>query len=273
MKKFEGVLFCSDLDGTLLASNHDVSAENLKAIEYFKSEGGFFTFVTGRMPYFVSAIYNKVNPNAPFGCINGGGLYDHREERYIWTQALSHDVLALVDYAVKHFPEVGVQINAFDRLWFCRENRCMEDFRRATKVPHLVCDHRDFQDPIAKILFGDRDADRILRLREELEAHPLASSFGFINSEPSFCEILPKGLSKGTLLEKLAEHLGVSPDKTIAIGDYQNDISMIQTAKLGFAVANACQEAKEAADFVTVSNNEHAIARVIEGLDRGKFRI
>ncbi len=272
MKKFEGMLFCSDLDGTLLVRG-DVSPENLEAIEYFKKEGGIFTFVTGRMPYFVSTIYNKVQPNAPFGCINGGGIYDHREQRYLWTQELSHDVLELVDYAVRRFPEVGVQINAFDHLWFCRESQTMEDFRRATKVPHLVCDYHNFSDPIAKILFGDRNWDAIRRLREDLEAHPLAPSFGFVSSEPAFCEILPKGLSKGTLLEKLAELLNISMDKTIAIGDYQNDIAMLQKAKLGFAVANACQSAKDAADFVTVSNREHAIARVIEGLDRGEFPI
>ena len=59
--------------------------------------------------------------------------------------------------------------------------------------------------------------------------------------------------------------------KIIAIGDYNNDISMFRAAGIGIAVANGCQEAIDAADFVTVSNEEHAIANVIGGLQSGKY--
>ena len=50
MGKFDGMLICTDLDGTLLEKNRSISEENHNAIEYFKSEGGIFTFITGRMP-------------------------------------------------------------------------------------------------------------------------------------------------------------------------------------------------------------------------------
>ena len=56
MKKFDGILICTDLDGTILDDNKNISAENLDAIEYFKSEGGLFNFVTGRMPFYVKYI-------------------------------------------------------------------------------------------------------------------------------------------------------------------------------------------------------------------------
>lgn len=72
MGRFDGILICTDLDGTLLNSDRRISKENLEAIEYFKQEGGIFTFVTGRMPFFVSDMYEAVQPNAPFGCVNGG---------------------------------------------------------------------------------------------------------------------------------------------------------------------------------------------------------
>ena len=91
MKKFEGILICTDLDGTLLRDDKSISKENLEAIEYFKAEGGYFTFVTGRLPYFVQNIYNTVNPNVPFGCSNGGAIYDHREKKYIYSKELSKE--------------------------------------------------------------------------------------------------------------------------------------------------------------------------------------
>ena len=85
MGKFDGVLVCTDLDGTLLRNDKTISKENLEAIEYFKNEGGYFTIVTGRMPYYVGDIVPKVKPNVPFGCVNGGGLYDYESKKYLWT--------------------------------------------------------------------------------------------------------------------------------------------------------------------------------------------
>ena len=61
--------------------------------------------------------------------------------------------------------------------------------------------------------------------------------------------------------------------KTIAVGDYNNDISMIRFAGAGYAVFNAVDEVKLAADHVTVSNNEHAIAKIIDDIDSGKVLI
>ena len=80
MKTFEGILICTDLDGTLLRNDKSISRENSEAIEYFKANGGRFTFVTGRMPYFSQKAREMINPNAPIGCINGGGVYDYEKE-------------------------------------------------------------------------------------------------------------------------------------------------------------------------------------------------
>ena len=62
MGKFDKILICTDLDGTLFRNNKTISSENIKAIEYFKSEGGFFTFVTGRMPLFSSHVAEIIKP-------------------------------------------------------------------------------------------------------------------------------------------------------------------------------------------------------------------
>lgn len=273
MNKFQGILICTDLDGTLLKNDKTISRENLDAIRYFQSEGGYFTFVTGRMPFFVTPIVDIVKPNAPIGCINGGGLYDFSTNQYLWTQTLPHSVLELVEHADRHVPGLGVQVNMFDRIWFCRENEATEQFRRLTGVPRLNCAYEDICGSIAKIVFCDNDEAHIDRLQTILHEHPRATDFDFIRSEETLYEILPKGIHKGVALPKLAEQVGVDMRRTVAVGDYNNDIGMLRTAGVGIAVANACPEAKAAADRITVSNEESAIAHIISDIESGVLKL
>lgn len=273
MGKFDGILFCTDLDGTLLKNDGTISRENIDAIEYFKREGGRFTFITGRMPFFVSHIYNAIKPNAPFGCVNGGGLYDHTEQKYIWMAEMSDGVNELIKAVDEALPEVGIQVNTFYKTYFCKENPTMKYFREVTGLENLVCHYTEVSDPIGKIIFGSEDDDEILEIERILRSHPLSAGFDFVRSEKTLFEILPKGIGKGTAIIKLCQYLGIDENKTVATGDYNNDITMFRAAKLGIAVSNACADAKAEADLITVSNEEHAIARVIYDLENGKYTL
>ena len=94
--------------------------------------------------------------------------------------------------------------------------------------------------------------------------------FDFIRSERTLYEILPKGISKAVALKKLSEILNIN--KTVAIGDYNNDVEMIKTATVGVAVENACEAAKVVADVITVNHEEHAIAKIIQDIELGKIK-
>jgi len=273
MKKFDGILICTDLDGTILDNDKNISAENLEAIEYFKSEGGLFTFVTGRMPFYVKDIYSILNPNCPFGCINGGGLYDHKKQEYLWNQGFDKSPLDLVEYIDEQLPGMGIQLNTFDKVYFCRENSAMEEFRRITGVENVTCGIRDLDLPLAKIVFGHEDPKVVDRVGELLDAHPETDDFDLVRSDIALHEILPKGINKGMVIHKLAELLGIDVKRTVAIGDYNNDIPMIKAAGVGVAVSNAIPEVLEAADYVTVSNQEHAIKRLIMDIDEGVLKV
>lgn len=273
MGKFDGILICTDLDGTLLRDDKSISEENRRAIAYFKEEGGYFTFVTGRMPSYVWDMYRAVQPNAPVGCVNGGGLYDYANARYLWTYGLPRDVLELVACVDREMPDMGIQVNTFDTVYFCKESGALADFRAETGVPNTVCPYDEVPDPIAKILFADRDGETIVRLAALLQAHPRAEEFDFIRSDRTLYEILPRGIHKGVALCKLAEFLHIDPRRTIAVGDYNNDIGMLRVAGLGVAVANATEEVKAAADLVTVSNEQHAIAALVKALEEGSLAL
>ena len=273
MGKFDGILICTDLDGTLYKNDKTISRENKSAIEYFKREGGLFTFITGRLPYYSTFAYNAVQPNAPYGCVNGGGVYDGEAQEYIWTRELPHSALELVEYIEDSYSDVGIQLCCFDKTYFAKDNDTTVRFREITGLPHITCDYRSFNNPLAKIIFCTSDSDKLADIGRLLREHDRASDFDFIRSERTLFEILPKGISKGIAIEKLSEHLKIDISRIIAIGDYDNDVAMLRTAGCGVAVANASRSALDAADYVTVSNEEHGVARVIFDLEEGKLGI
>ena len=273
MKKFDGLLFCTDLDGTLYASDGTVPKANLEAIEYFKSEGGLFTFITGRLPQTASGVYDAVKPNAPYGCVNGAGIYDGEAEKFIWSMDLHGDFIELVRDVDKSLPEIGIQLNTEKEIYINKGNSSMDNFLAVTGIDRVECHYEDVAEPTLKVVFGHDDAEQIAALASLLASHPKAHLFDFIRSERTLYEILPKGASKGTALRKMTELFGIDIAKTVAVGDYNNDISMLKVAGAGFAVANAVPEVKAVADYLTADNNEGAIAAIVDLLDKGKLSL
>ncbi len=271
-KKFEKLLICTDLDGTLLNDEREVSRENLAAIEYFKSEGGCFTFVTGRQRVILKEIYATVQPNVPFGCFNGAGLFDAVKNEFISLVTLPDPAAEIVDYVAMHFPQVGIQLNTENAMYYQQDCNVTVGFRERTNTPYQYGDFRTVSEPVVKVVFASEDGDCLDRLSEEVMKHPKATQVDLIRSEYIFSDLMPKNISKGGALQALVDYLKIDIQNTLAIGDYDNDISMIKRAGIGVAVANAAESAKAAADLITVSNNEHAIAKVIDDIDKGRIR-
>lgn len=271
MNKFKGILFCTDLDGTLYGSDRTVSKENLSAIEYFRSEGGIFTFITGRPPKTSAEICKIIKPTSPYGCFNGAAIYDPAVGKCTWHMQLCEDFLELVREVDEKLPEVGIQLNTESEIYINKGNAVMDRFLEVVAIPKVSCHYTEVEETTVKVVFGTADEVLMNALAHLLTNHPKAHLFDFIRSERTLYEILPKGANKGTALCKMAELLGIKQERTIAVGDYNNDISMIKAAGAGFAVANAVDEVKAVADYITVSNNESAIAAIVDKLDKGEL--
>lgn len=271
MGKFDGILLCTDLDDTLLTTDKKISAKNSEAIEYFKSEGGLFTFATGRVPAGAKLMLKYVHPNAPMVSFNGAAIYDFNDDKLLWSRSLGADAVKAVEYIDNMFDFAGIEVCTADKIYFCKTNKVVEEHKILEQLPDNYMDYHDIEEKWKKVLFMV-EAEQIQLIRSAIADSPFADKYTFVQSSPWYYELLPKNASKGEGLMHLAELLEVDKSRTVAVGDNENDLMLVKMAGTGVAVANAIDEIKEAADYITVDNNSHAIAAVIYAIEKGIIR-
>ncbi len=267
MGKFSDILLCTDLDDTLLTTDKKVSEENVSSIEYFKSEGGLFTFATGRVPMSARLMLKYVRPNAPMVCFNGAGIYDFDKDELLWSRILDKRASDAVEYMECALDFLGIEVCTAEKIYFCRSNSVVEKHKVLENLPDNYLSYRDIPEKWIKVLFM-AEAEQIPLVRAAAANAPFADDYTFVQSSPWYYELLPKDASKGDGLMALAGLLGIDRDKTVAVGDNENDLRLVSMAGTGIAVANAVDEIKQAADFVTVDNNSSAISEVIRALEK-----
>lgn len=272
MGKFDGILLCTDLDDTLLTTDKKISPENSAAIDYFKAEGGLFTFATGRVPAGARLMLEYVHPNAPMVCFNGAGIYDFKKDKLLWSHALGADAVKAVEYVDKMFDFAGIEVCTEDKIYFCKENRIVEEHKMLEQLPDNFSDYHEIKEKWIKVLFMV-EAEQIQSVRGAIAASPFADKYSFVQSSPWYYELLPRNASKGEGLMQLARLLGIDSSRTVGIGDNENDLMLVKMSGAGVAVANAVDKIKEAADYITVDNNSHSAAAVIYAIENGSISL
>lgn len=270
MGKFDGILLCTDLDGTLLASDYTVSDENRKAIEYFKSEGGKFTFCTGRVKAGARLLLDYIVPNVPIVCFNGGIIYDFNEDKILYESELDKDSYDVVQFVAKHIDNLGVEICTNDNVYYPYTNYYTYEHAEIEHLPMISAQPDEIDEKWNKIIFMVREED-VSKIKKLIAESPYAEKYTYIQSYKNYYEILRKNTGKGEAMLELARMLGVDPSHTIGVGDNENDLTLVKSAGVGVAVANAVPELLDVADIITVDNNSHALAAIIDMIDKGKI--
>lgn len=263
MGKFDGYLICTDCDGTLTDSNVKVSQENADAIKYFQSEGGLFTLATGRFAEHANLFKEQFGVNAPMVSLNGTALYDTKRQQLIkcWTMK-REDYRELLHY---------ININ-WRQVW---EYWLNYSHHESTGFKPMDCPPEDksldelinrLPDNMYKIV-TIQPKEVTIEMQKDLK-EKFGNKFRLDTSWPEGLEIQSIDSGKGVAVQYMKEHLGVDIHTTVGIGDYENDISLLECADIGYAVSNAIDSVKNVADRMTVSNNESAIAAVISDLEK-----
>ncbi len=267
MGKYDGILICTDLDHTLLADDKSISEENKEAIEYFMSEGGYFTFATGRSRQGIEFILNRIKPNAPIVLFNGAAIYDLAHDKIIWETFLDENASKVFELIEKNCPFAGIEVCGKYNIYISRGNDIIHKQLAFEGLPENYRHYSAVTEPLRKALFL-QEADLLHLVREEIASSPYSDSYNFMQSDPCYYEILPKDASKGAALLKIADILGIKHKNTIGVGDNENDCTLIKNAGIGVAVSNAIPQLLDIADFITTDNNTHALSTIICSLDK-----
>lgn len=264
MKKYEGYLIASDLDGTLINSEQGISRQNIDAIASFIREGGLFAIATGRTELTAMPFVEQLHVNCPCILYNGAAIYDIKHNTYVKAHFLNKKLLLeLLKEILERFPKVCMQIFVHGNIYIVSGGDNMDPLVLKEKQPFEIACIDDIIDmDWVKVLLND--TNRTLHEIQQFIADKLpAGLIHSVFSAVTYLELFAWGVTKGSALLDLLELTGIERKKAIAIGDYCNDIEMVQAAGLGIATSNAHPLLKEAADRITVSNDEHAISSLI----------
>ncbi|MDQ4079092.1 MAG: Cof-type HAD-IIB family hydrolase [Chloroflexota bacterium] len=255
-------LVATDLDGTLFDHSLQVSRRVERAISAALEEGHVVTLVTGRMYCATLPVAEMLKIDQPLICYQGALV--RRGEEVIAHHTLPLDV---AHDAIRFAKEQGVHLNAYvdDRLFVAERTPEAEFYRSLSPnvVIEPVGDLLDFlvAEP-TKLVFvqSEEETARLLPIATERWGQVAQ----VVRSHPRFVELTHPGASKGRALLELAASLGIPRERTLAVGDNLNDLTMIQAAGVGVAMGNAAPELKEVADWVAPPISEDGLAVAIE---------
>ena len=266
MGKFSGVLIATDLDGTLLDSTKKVGAASLEAIRYFMAEGGRFTFSTGRLYQSFTAIADIVPYNAPVIFANGAQIVDLSTTEVIYERPLEEDAIDICREVLANFPGAAAELYAHKRSGVVRCNPISAKHMIDFQIEHsLHEDPAEFARPWSKILFTE-ETETLREIAEFVRERYTKATVCF--SSKYFLEVFHSSVDKGRSTHKLAEILGISRDDIYTSGDQENDLALLQAAKIAFAPENALPSVKEQVDVILPDNDHDMMAALIAYLDQ-----
>lgn len=269
MKKYSGYFLITDLDGTLLNTNKEISPDNQKALAEFTAQGGRFSVATGRSPASAGRWLRQLPINFPCVFYNGSMVKDVVKDEILHCDYLqSSYALSIVQWILKEHPKTIVEIFTDRGLFIISDPENKDPYLEDENDPYIQSCLAEVKDEQwIKILLCD-DHAALEEIRSYMDGRHLDEQCYYFYSQDFFLEITPKNASKGTALKWICSHCGEEDLKVIAAGDYDNDESMIRAADFGVAIGSGRARLKAAADYITVDNDHDPIADILKEIDQ-----
>lgn len=259
-----------DLDGTLTNSRKEISEPTLKALIQIQEEGKKVVLASGRPTQGVIPLAEQLRLDRYGSYIlsyNGGRIMDCRSKRVIYNKTLPADITGPLSDIVSRYTGRGVDILGYTEDVLLSGGSTNAYSELESRINHMpIKAVQDFPahitEPANKFLITG-EPDVIQEVKAEVTERFRSYLYVYL-SDPFFLEIMPPGIDKAHSLLRLLTGIGLTADEMICCGDGYNDVTMIETAGLGVAMANAQPLVLEKADYITKSNDEDGVLHVIE---------
>ena len=254
----------SDMDGTLLNSEKKITEKDHHAIEKFVSLGGKFTISTGRTLEAFERYRKLLDLRIPVILYNGGIIYDYNAEKILYAEYLPDDSREITAELLTAMESAGGEVLKIDKTYVFRNNYYQQYHTNLCGISPVYADLSEISDNgWLKVLFAMSPED--IPVMEKIISGKNYNDVDFVKSSNIFIEMLPHNISKGSAVAEYRKLSGMNDCTFIAIGDFDNDREMIQTADLGVCPANAEDSVKEIADIILENTNDTgAVSELIE---------
>lgn len=264
MGKFDSIMICSDYDNTLTARNFivpnnkcefNIPPNNFEAVKYFVKEGGKFVMASGRNPNELEPL-KKYMPIYDIAICTNGSLYSFDKQDVVYSVRLKDEFFEDVKRIIDEFPLRNWRVTDADFVnfgWDIGNGDCYDELKKRKA-------------PFYKITFWGRDDKEYCEKLISYLKKEYAEKYLVEASSHNFFEMYDKKGGKDKAVLRLKEM--TNSKKVIAIGDHENDLSMLSCADIGVCVGDGSEKAKNVASIICAPSYEGAIADVIDKLDK-----
>lgn len=259
-----------DLDGTLTNRDKVITPRTRQALMEAQERGKVVVLASGRPTPGVMPLARELELEKHGGYIlsfNGGMIVNCQTGETVFSSQLPAQINEkVIDLALEHRVDImtyeGDHIVASDAgyRYIALESRVCHMKVKEIRDPEEMKRYVTFSVP--KFILTD-DGDYLVMVEPKVKA-AMGKNFSVYRSDPYYLEVLPKGIDKAKSLERFLEVTGYRREELIACGDGYNDLTMIRFAGLGVAMENGVLPVRQAADYITLSNNDDGVACVVE---------
>jgi Cof subfamily protein (haloacid dehalogenase superfamily) len=267
-----------DLDGTLLNSKGDLSNEHIQALIKAKHKGLKIVIASGRIYPMLQSYIKRIGVVDYVISANGASIDQIDEDIRVQKIYIDQDeARKVVDFCKKN--DIECLILKREASFYPDRSERLEKFLNYNHISQALGyepmelkhynEKFDDYDQIEKLLINEKNEINMQKLAQFIESN---TNLKYTKSGKLLLDVSSQGVSKEEALKKVCEFCQISLDEVITFGDYDNDIGMMRASGFSVALNNASTKALEAADYITLSNDDHGVSYVLNKLmEMGKF--
>lgn len=267
------------MDGTLLNNKLKISKKTKTAIKQAYGMGVHIVISTGRLYANARAYSDFINVRSPVIASNGAVVSGiDKKEIISKNNLIAENCLTLLNIFARY--HVNPVFTTLDKIYcddlkikvFYELMKLVSRMNKKIEVKYVPCTkqwHQVIKKEYNHIVKCEVNINNIIKHRKVREALEDLKEFEIVGVSNNI-EITKKGVSKGKAIELLSKHYGIAREEIIAIGDSENDLTMIEFAGIGVAMGNAADILKQKADYITDTNDKDGVANIINKFVLGK---